>query len=120
MDNFSITLTPLPNSWIRRHWLGVAFLMMTLLVTVLVDRQGRTIEQQQDLIRSLYADSEALAQMRAEEVVKQKETDAQVPVESQDEPKKESAKSSKLAKGKKALPPRDIAAEPKMRWLSNI
>jgi hypothetical protein len=54
-------------SWIRKNGLSMVFLFLYVLLALLVIEQGRTIESQKQLIRTLFHDSQQLSAMKMRE-----------------------------------------------------
>lgn len=53
---------------LRRHWLQVVMLFACALLAMLCIEQGRVIESQRTLIRSLFSDSVQLNALRVEQM----------------------------------------------------
>ncbi len=86
------TLKPSPDSWVRRHWLGIVFILAALLTTKLVDLQGQTIERQRWLIKTLSQDSIEMFRLKAKEQQQRGSRPAQTPEQKHDKAEKAAPK----------------------------
>ncbi len=55
-------------TWLGRHAITIIFLFVYVLMSLLIVEQGRTIDSQQQLIRSLFQDTLEMSHLKAQQL----------------------------------------------------